>query len=426
MKRVYILLAVFLIFLIPLISASQIELNKQEFDKGETLFAKISGNFVDQITRDNVHFYRGGHVEIFSVEFEIEKIDEDFYLYANLPINPQETNHSLRIEDVRYYQATEIVDETIRENFTISNQTADFSITPGFIESTNDFFVEIINLVDRQIDVAIESSDRIETEPSLELNIGEEDSTLIQLRDPLSEEKINFSTENTEYTFWLFVPFGSPTTGEDLEKDFSFETEVIEISMSTDSDTKRVIYLKNEGETSIEDIELSVSEDLKEYISLNPSSINELDFNESIKIELSINSDAENKTLEGLIIASSDTGNLSIQDTSIIILDFIPNFIPSNQTSQDDSSAKLCSEVGGEICGDSEVCDGDIFHAQDGTCCLGVCEEESSGLGSTAKWIGWTLIILIVGFVFWFYKSKYKKTGSKSDGLGKFLSKKKK
>ncbi len=74
-------LVIILILLIPLISSLEFEM-KTEFDQGETLLAVVSGNFLDQITEDNVFFYKA-HVRTPMV-YDVGKINEDFYIYAML------------------------------------------------------------------------------------------------------------------------------------------------------------------------------------------------------------------------------------------------------------------------------------------------------------------------------------------------------
>ena len=53
------------IFFISAISAAQIDFlkNSENFSQGETLIAKVSGNFVEKPTNENVVFYRE-HVRI--------------------------------------------------------------------------------------------------------------------------------------------------------------------------------------------------------------------------------------------------------------------------------------------------------------------------------------------------------------------------
>ena len=139
------LVLVLLVF--PIISAVDVEL-KTVYNQGETLVAKISGNFVDQPTTNNIAFYRG-HVKIPMV-FGLEKIEDDFYVYALL-LDKSEGEYSLRIDGVKYYRATEIVEEEIIQNFSISGQITAFSVNPGFIVTGEDFSVNIKNLQDSRI-----------------------------------------------------------------------------------------------------------------------------------------------------------------------------------------------------------------------------------------------------------------------------------
>ena len=153
MRREFIFF-VLVLLVFPIISAVDVEL-KTVYDQGETLIARISGNFVDQPTTNNIAFYRG-HVKIPMV-FDLKKIGDDFYIYALL-LDKSEGEYSLRIDGVRYYRATKIVEDEIIQNFSISSQTFPFSINPGFIVTSEDFSVNIENLQDSIIIVSIESS----------------------------------------------------------------------------------------------------------------------------------------------------------------------------------------------------------------------------------------------------------------------------
>ena len=95
MKKLIIILILLLIF--PLISSVEFE-TKTEFDQGETLVAVVSGNFLDQVTRDKIFFYRE-HVRI-PVVYEVGKINDDFYIYAMLT-GKEQGNYSVKIKDVR-------------------------------------------------------------------------------------------------------------------------------------------------------------------------------------------------------------------------------------------------------------------------------------------------------------------------------------
>ncbi len=80
MKKFFLFL--FLILLIfPLISAVEFTLDSS-YMQGETIITKISGNFLTPLTKDNVFFYKE-HVRI-PVDYGIEKINKEYYLYASL------------------------------------------------------------------------------------------------------------------------------------------------------------------------------------------------------------------------------------------------------------------------------------------------------------------------------------------------------
>ncbi len=471
----WIAFAILFLFSVSLVSAAQIELNKQSFDSGGTLFAEISGNFIDQVTESNVYFYRG-HVQIPMV-YELEKINEEFYLYASLE-NKAQANYSLRIKNVRYYQGAIISDETIIANFSISDETADFSVTPGFVKSSSDFSIEVKSLALGSINVDVDSSNGIQpVQSSFDLSSGGTETINILLDSPSEEETLTLNTDKTSYTFTLFFfndsSLSSETDSNQSENDtgnetqdgeddgqnsqnenetstnqtsenetsteegnleMRFEVGSLEISVATDSKSKRVIYLENIGEESIEDIGLNVSNSLEDYISLSPINIIKLEEGESERIELLITSDSKEDILEGLIMAYSEKQNLTT--LSSIELNFIKDFIPSdeekNGTKSDadnqgdgKTSSKLCAEVAGDICSDDEFCDGETFIAKDGVCCLGICEESSNKgtFGSTGRWIGWGLILIVTFFLYWFFKKKFKKAGKKEDGLSKFIRK---
>ena len=59
MKKTILIL---LLLILPLMTAVEVNMNT-EFAQGETLMAKISGNFLEQVEKENILFYRD-HVRI--------------------------------------------------------------------------------------------------------------------------------------------------------------------------------------------------------------------------------------------------------------------------------------------------------------------------------------------------------------------------
>jgi len=402
------LIALLLVF--PLVSSVEFE-TKTEFDQGETMIAVISGNFLEQITRDNIFFYRG-HVRM-PVVYEVEKIKDDFYIYAMLT-GKEQGNYSVIIRGVRYTKGIEIIDEDIVKNFTITENTADFSVNPGFITTSKDFFLDVQNLQEKRITIQIDTSEAFISEDPLELKSGETRRINFELNEEVQSlgsafEEIKLSSENTDYSIPVFFD-----KSEEIEKEkkleFKFEPHIIDVSIATNSDSNRIVYILNTGNVAIEDISISVSPLLEPYVTISPSKINTLEKDSAEKIEIFIVSGIEEIIIEGQISAEAE----NLTSSLILILDFIKDFIPEEP--EEEVIMTTCVQIGGIICEEGERCTGKTTPAKDGICCFApaICEEIPKK--QTGKIIGWGVIILVILFLFWFFK-KYKKVKPKIDLL---------
>ncbi len=416
-SRAIFLLMILLLF--PIISA--IEFNMEtEFSQGETLIAKVSGNFLKPISKENIKLYRG-HVRV-SLDPYVAKINDDFYIYASL-LGKEQNNYSLVIEDTKYYKGGQISEEDIVKNFSITNNTADFLVNPGFIITEEDFFIEVQNLKDSEITIQIKINfsgansggffsslfeDSIGNENnSVTLKSGEIEKINFKLGDIKQSlfETIELSTENTKYEIPVYI-IGSDVQ-EPKQKSFRFEPSELSISMSTNSNTTRIIYLYNTGTESLENISLSFSDSLEKYISLSLNEIDELKENSSVRIELYVSSDDEEKQIEGQLTAEA---NQTTYSYCAIFLNFIDDYEPP-QENDTTPTTKTCLELGGIICENNEECEGEEIYAKDDKCCLGNCKEIEKT--STGKIIGWIIVITLVCFLVWFFKTKYR--GTKKD-----------
>lgn len=318
MKKRIIFLAV-LLFLFPVLSAVEFNMSS-EFAKGETLTAKVSGNFINPILKENIKFYRG-HVRV-SIEPFVAKINDDFYIYAQLP--ETENNYSIVISEVEYYSGSTTTDTNLTKNFTITNSTADFSVEPGFAVADKNFSFQLQNLKDSSITVSVEQ----ETISGSEETFTVEDSVLLKSGEI---KKIEFKLENTDEQTFKMIKL--------ITENFSYEIPVYvygeEVSEFNETDEDNYIDLDEDDEEVINDGE-EISEE--EYVP-----------------------------------ETSDT----------------------------------CDELDGKICSSNEECSGETKYAQDGICCLASCEKVRTS--STGKIIGWVLLVGALGFIFWFFKFKYKK-----------------
>ncbi|MDP3987079.1 MAG: hypothetical protein Q8P81_02525 [Nanoarchaeota archaeon] len=403
------LLVVFLFASVSMVSALETEFLKQSdtFDKGETLIARISGNFVDRINVENVLFYKD-HVRI-PMEYDVGKINDDFYVYALL-LNKPSGNYSLRINDVRYIDILEIKNGDIIMNFTITPQTADFYMNPGFIISDGDFSFEVQNLKGEKSRIQVNGHESFIYEPYIDLVPGSTKRVNFILND--SDQvmgNVNFSSENTRYTIPVLA--GTPDNSDAPKvSSFKFEPSVVDLSMATNSSSNKIIYLVNDGDNDLGEISFSLSPSLAPYVTITPKSITNLKKYSVEKIELFILSGSEAGSLFGEITASTD----NIESTFPVSLSFVPNYVPSENNSG--SIITTCSQLGGLICGDNEVCTESTLPTRDGLCCPSQARCERIVESSTGKVIGWGMILIALALLTWFFR-KYKRVRPKMDLL---------
>ena len=259
------------LFLFPLTSAIDLEM-KTEFNQGETLLLKFSGNFLDKISKNNIFFYRD-HVRI-PTDFKLMNVGNDYYVYASLN-NKIPRNYSVSLENVRYYSQGKIVEDKISKNFTITENFADFSINPGFVETINSFEVELKNLQDKEITIKInEGVTQTESESGeqsfFDYLLGNlfltltgkatfniEESNLITLSpneikkisfelgnipEPILKT-INFSTTNTDYNLpiYIFAKVESVESGTNMNETTKTTIETTVNETTTTTTTTKII-----------------------------------------------------------------------------------------------------------------------------------------------------------------------------------------
>ena len=375
--------------LVPLISAIEFDM-KSEFDQQETLFAKISGNFVEPILEENIFFYL--RHERISIKPNLAKIQNEYYIYAQLPQTTN--NYSMVIEDAEYTHQGKIIEEDIVRNFTISGNLTDFSIDKGFVSTNKDFFIEVKNLQDSKLDIDLVLDDYSE---KINLNSGQSKKINFKVDDKTEFTKIELSSLNTRYEIPLYIYGGESSS---IKNNLRFEPAELNISLATGSDSEAIVYLSNIGDIFLTNISISISDSLKDYISISTQEIEELEEDKSVKIEMDIIPSDEARFVQGTLKAEVN-GSFFYVD---IYLNFIEDYIPIEEDSE---VLDECAKLVGVICRDSEECSGSIELIGDEVCCLGICEETESS-SSSGKIIGWIIVIVILGVVVWFFLKKYR------------------
>ena len=417
-----------LIILIQNISAVQIEM-KDTYSQDETLIAKITGNFVDALSSSNLFFYRD-HVRV-PTQFTLSKIESDYYLYALLS-GKNAGNYSLQIQGVRYKVGIETKDDDVIKNFTIAENTADFYVVPGFVRTSSDFSLELTNLMDSSLEIRVTYENSSAGGGFFEslfgsgtggtrtvtFSAGQTKKVNFEFDDSLNESEfktILLESENISYSVPIYMEFNGTKKIEGTGE-LTFAPVTVNVSMATNSDTTRIIYLNNKESLPVKNISVYVSGVLKPYVNLSVTNISEMDENSSMKIILFISSGESEKNVLGQITAEFENGSDELFANMEVSLNFIKDYIPTYEDNNSVVNTKTCSELSGFKCNSNETCPGQVVDAFDGSCCLVQCTAKPEG-NSTGKIIGWSLVVLVVIFLAWFFMKKYRKVSNPVDLL---------
>jgi hypothetical protein len=424
----YILMSIFFLLLVlPLCSAVQVEM-KSSYDAGETIIAKISGNFLQPISEQNILFYRRHMPTV--MDPSLIKLDNDYYIYAQISSEKIPDNYSIIIQGVEYYQGNQIKDENIVYNFSITNKTADFSINPGALSSNADFSIFVQNLQDKEISLKVYFSNETTSSGgffsfftggeskevySFSLDSGETKNINFEINNLTAGlNTIKIKSDNLEYLVPVYV------IKEKEKPKFSFKDDELKLSLNTNSIGSREILIFNYGNESIDNLSLSLSDSLKPYVNLSSKLITEIKVNSSANISLVLFS-KENNYVEGFLEAEREDDIKSIP----IFINFTENYNLLEKNTSDGyeiiitNFSKTCSEAKGVPCGEEGfTCNGTFVNASDDRCCVGQCSKQDSG--STKKIIGWSLLIICTIILFGFIVIKYLGTKNKIDLSGAF------
>ena len=363
MKK-FIFIFILLFVSINFISAAEITV-REEVLKGETMIAKISGNFIQPLTESNIHFYRR-HMPTSMGFYDLIKIQEEYYLYVNIPLEKIADNYSIVVKDATYKVGTQTITSDFFGNFTIPEEEVPFTLTPGILISDTNYTIDILNLEPNTIVVEYKQIEYgTQPEPSgngfiadilglfegesggeeietgyVNLLSGQTKTIEILPQNYLGFQEIEFNYENDSYAVLAWI-----------------EEEIIDPENDTEPGNVTIVDNETIEEETFEE----------ENITVEPEE-------EKTFFEKLFGKDDENETEEIII--------------------------------PEGGALETCDEMGGQVCSEGFACSIDIVYAESSLCCLGECEVVEKN--STGKTIGWIIIIIVVLFLTWFFKKKYK------------------
>ncbi len=408
MKKSVQIILLFAILILPTALALEVTPSKDSYQPEELFQAQITGNFVT-LTENNVFIYKEGKVHPEPTLKGLTKQNNIYYFYAVLP--SVEGQYSFRIENAEYLERGKIKTDpiSIPINATFEDES-DLFINPGFIVANNEISLRVKSLFgNTDLTATFELTGEQKT-----LSLIEQTEEVLNFNLPEAPPQQSKITVNDyEIPVFLIKEF-EPTT-----RSIEFIPHIIEGTILPNSDYQFSILIRNPTENNLENIILT--SDLNTIF--NPSTIELLEPNQTAFINLTITIEEAEEPISSNVLATSNNEQFILpveftitnNETEIEVVDATNPPAGSGTTPGTGSGtgSLSCAQIG-EICTNNQVCSGDTVASVEGSCCIGICEEEESSLGSTIT--GVVLILILVGLLYYVYRKSKKNKAAKSTG----------
>src|SRR3989344_4916812 len=317
MRKGFFVFGILAIFLFNFASIAGLTVDIQnDYSKSETALVRIYGDIKAPITKENVNFYRAGHILV-PFEHDVKKIGNDYYLWF---ITGNENNYTMNITDI----ATTVNGATqtiyVEKNFSVSQNQSSYYISPGVVSTNQDFEINVYSNLD--------------SSSSISSNFPQQRSIIIQP----GMNKVSFSISSLSGTTITSITLGkynipayiikSPgqindtnqtevnqtgnQTTSNSSANISISPERIQRSEFLGSNLSYNIQLKNIGNGSAENVSFSYN---NKVISISPEFILNMSKNASANFSLRIRA---NVSINEIVLIKY--GNNSIMLPVIITL----------------------------------------------------------------------------------------------------------
>lgn len=375
------ILACLIMILIPSVIAIDVNI-KSSYSPGETIISEITGVLTDPIAEGDIIFQRDGHVQV-PLEYGLEKINSKYYIWAIAPMT--ENNYTLLIKKVHTLLNGVANITEYKKEFAVKGKIVDYSVSPGAIFTTKDFYVSYTLNKDTPLDVAVNLNDT----RSITLQPGK-NKVLFSI-ESIKRSNLNYLQIGMyQIPVYIKVNDTMPVTNIDM----TFSPRLIGVSFLERREAK--VGIVNLGSENLRNINLEYDSNI---LSIDPSSGINISSGETVYVTI--------KLKEGIKNISTDVFARATGISAVLSIDASVN---ASNPSEIKKAGYYCSELQGKVCTTNQFCAGDLSNSLDGSCCVGDCVEKKNTSSGGYGWIGWILLIgiIIVAYFIWRKYSKIK------------------
>lgn len=311
MKNKIIILILLGLVLMPFVN-SAIELNKDEYQLGDTVIAKLSFNYPpDKLSNEHITIYDENGKIILIPYYIVKFSDSLYYTYFTLPTNNIQDNYTLQVGPYYYTLGGELQRNTDRADIKIFNDRnlPILAVDPGAAvidyNQQNYFYINIKNNGITKIDLKLKLSEGVLNYNERQINPG--DNLKVKGTINLTGEKLlELDYNGLSYNIPILVtgevktvPVSpAPAVVTEAPSDalrFVDTTNRINVSVVNGQMLIGSINFKNFWTGDVKDVKLSLTDGLAEVLNLDRMSIDVVKPNEVVSINVEINKD---KTLQ--------------------------------------------------------------------------------------------------------------------------------
>jgi hypothetical protein len=378
----------FLIFINFASAFPQINLYSENIQPYET----VSGNITSlskTISIDDLIFYEG-RKEV-SFEKDLREFGGNYYFYV---IFNREGNFTIKLENVFYHDEDKNLKSTVLERLVEVRKSEDnfsqvVSIKPGVVVSSSEVEFTLTN----------------RGEQDLNITIGKNKTSLATGKS----EKIKFYPNKsfslfelkTYKTFLIPVIFYNLSNNEPKEN-----ISVGDLSLKTKNSWEIMGY-ENEGFVStIEFFNVGYENLTKVSVNSNLKFLN-LNFVTDMAARSSANLSVSGEQEEGVYITNISVSYEENKTNRLLILPTTIFVFKKNVSEEQKEKIFSCIDLGGSICSESSICNGNFSTKIQG-CCLGLCSEKTKPSSSKGQFFVGFLILAALAFGAYTLYKKYK------------------
>jgi hypothetical protein len=307
MNLKFLVILFFSVLCISFVYASPVDITfeKNFYYLGETVQGKLylDDSVNDKIKTTDFHLsFNGTNTNVYPT---LNSFENYTYFYFDIPYGLIEGNYDFVLEDVLYLKDEILVEEDQLFDLNINSRNGSIvSISPAIIEidmtKDNTFYIDFENpsYVDTNVNISVEDGFIAPSNNYFSLNSGKSKEIKFNLYIMFvdkDETSIIVSYDDLSYVIPVYIDgFSEETVNEteveeEMEGKLSFLEEEFNVTIDINQSVSGFVKIFNDLSEDLSNVEIKVSEGLKEIISLEFETIDSIKIGETIKNHIYIN-----------------------------------------------------------------------------------------------------------------------------------------